>query len=89
MLKSYDDYYEEPALTLDENKIKFSKNYNRKKISKGFVIEERNDKLPLLFYQKKGIKVNNIILSFHVLHWVCGQFLGCTKVLFLLMRKEY
>jgi hypothetical protein len=75
---------------LDENKIKFSKNYNRKKISKGFVIEERNDKLPFCCsIKKEESRVNNIILSFHVLHWVCGQFLGCTKSFISSHEKEY
>tara|TARA_R110002124_G_scaffold72123_1_gene193067 strand:- start:176 stop:478 length:303 start_codon:yes stop_codon:yes gene_type:complete len=48
------------ALTLDENKIKFSKIITEK-ISKGFVIEERNDKLPFAVLSKKGIKVNHNI----------------------------
>ncbi|SEA75201.1 hypothetical protein SAMN05443667_10871 [Flavobacterium gillisiae] len=48
------------ALTLDENRIKFSKIITEK-ISKGFVIEERNDKLPFAVLSKKGIKVNHNI----------------------------
>jgi hypothetical protein len=47
-------------LTNDENKIKFSK-ILKEKINKGFVIEERNDKLPFAVLSKKGIKVNHNI----------------------------
>jgi len=45
-------------LTNDENKIKFSK-ILKEKINKGFVIEERNDKLPFAVLSKKGMKVNH------------------------------
>jgi hypothetical protein len=48
------------ALIKDENTVKFS-NILREKINKGFVVEERNDKLPFAVLSKKGMKVNHNI----------------------------
>jgi hypothetical protein len=48
------------TLTKEEDIIKFSK-ILKEKIDKGFVIEERNDKLPFAVLSKKGIKVNHNI----------------------------
>jgi hypothetical protein len=52
-IKSY-DYYEEQAITLDENKIKFSKNITEKKLVR--VLLKRNDKLPFAVLSKKESK---------------------------------
>ena len=51
---------ENPTLIMQDNSVKFS-NMLREKISKGFVIEERNDKLPFAVMSKKGVKVNHNI----------------------------
>jgi hypothetical protein len=51
---------ENPTLIMQDNSVKFS-NMLREKISKGFIIEERNDKLPFAVMSKKGVKVNHNI----------------------------
>ncbi|EIA08048.1 hypothetical protein [Flavobacterium frigoris] len=52
-------------ITNEENLLKFTKAL-KDKMSKGFEIEERNDKLPFAVLSKKGKKVNhdfNLVLS--------------------------
>ncbi|CAM2894988.1 hypothetical protein SAMN05444355_105187 [Flavobacterium frigoris] len=46
------------VLTQEEDRIKFSK-ILKEKMKKGFVIVERNDKLPFAVLSKKGQKVNH------------------------------
>jgi hypothetical protein len=48
------------ALLKEKDRIKFSK-VLKKKIDEGFIIEEKNDKLPFAVLFKKGIKVNHNI----------------------------
>ncbi|WP_016988657.1 hypothetical protein [Flavobacterium sp. ACAM 123] len=71
------------ALNREEDLIKFSQ-ILQEKMDKGFVIEERNDKLPFAVLSKKGIKVNHnvnfifscITLGLWSIPWLYRSFIS-------------
>lgn len=83
------------ALTKEEGIIKFSK-ILKEKINKGFVIEERNDKLPFAVLLKKGIKVNHNVnfvfscatLGLWSIPWMYRSFISSRDIRILVAIDE-
>lgn len=83
------------ALIRDEDIIKFSR-ILKEKIDKGFVIEERNDKLPFAVLSKKGIKVNHNInfifscatLGLWSIPWMYRSFISSRDIRILVAIDE-
>jgi hypothetical protein len=83
------------ALIRDEDIIKFSR-ILKKKIDKGFVIEERNDKLPFAVLSKKGVKVNHNInfifscatLGLWSIPWMYRSFISSRDIRILVAIDE-
>ena len=83
------------AMIRDENMATFSK-ILKKKMDKGFLIEERNDKLPFAVLLKKGIKVNhnrNFIFScatfgLWFIPWVYQSFVSSREKRILIAIDE-
>jgi hypothetical protein len=83
------------ALIRDEDIIKFSR-ILKEKIDKGFVIEERNDKLPFAVLSKKGVKVNHNInfifscatLGLWSIPWMYRSFISSRDIRILVAIDE-
>jgi hypothetical protein len=83
------------AMIRDKNMATFSK-ILKKKMDKGFLIEERNDKLPFAVLLKKGIKVNhnrNLIFScatfgLWFIPWVYQSFVSSREKRILIAIDE-
>jgi hypothetical protein len=78
-----------------ENSIKFS-NMLREKLSKGFVLEERNDKLPFAVLSKKATKVNHhvnfifscVTLGLWSIPWIYQSFVSSREQKILIAIDE-
>ncbi|MBE0391357.1 hypothetical protein HNQ02_001069 [Flavobacterium sp. 7E] len=79
----------------EESSVKFSK-ILRDKISKGFVIEERNDKLPFAVLSKKKQKINHniyfvfscVTLGIGSIAWIYKSFISSREIRILVGLDE-
>ncbi|OCB78807.1 hypothetical protein [Flavobacterium crassostreae] len=84
-----------PIAVKDENSNKFSE-IVQEKISKGFVIEERNDKLPFAVMSKKKKKINHniyflvscITLGIGSIVWIYTSFISSKEIRILVGLDE-
>jgi hypothetical protein len=83
------------AMTRDEDMVTFSK-ILKIKMDKGFLIEERNDKLPFAVLFKKGIKVNHnrnfifscVTLGLWSIPWIYQSFVSSREKRILIAIDE-